>query len=89
MTLMSKRLLIVDDNSINVELLLDLLDDHGFDHVQGISDPRQVLGLCQQQLPDLILLDIRMPYLLWGHVTAAGALRGSDAASHRTDRPDR
>jgi len=63
MTLMSKRLLIVDDNSINVELLLDLLDDHGFDHVLGISDPRQVLGLCQQQLPDLILLDIRMPYL--------------------------
>lgn len=34
MTLLSKRLLIVDDNSINVELLLDLLDDHGFDHVQ-------------------------------------------------------
>ncbi|GGC87843.1 EAL domain-containing response regulator [Vreelandella lutescens] len=63
MTFMTKHLLVVDDNSINVELLLDLLDDHGFDNVHGLSDPRQVLPHCQQALPDLILLDIRMPYL--------------------------
>jgi CheY-like chemotaxis protein len=30
---MNKHLLVVDDNSVNVELLLDLLDDHGFDNV--------------------------------------------------------
>lgn len=58
-----KHLLVVDDNSINVELLLDLLDEYGFTNTHGISDPREVLGYCQQRLPDLILLDIRMPYL--------------------------
>lgn len=63
MNFLQKHLLVVDDNSINVELLLDLLDDHGFANTHGISDPRQVLAYCQQQLPDLILLDIRMPYL--------------------------
>ncbi|MCP1317344.1 EAL domain-containing protein [Vreelandella lionensis] len=63
MTFMNKHLLVVDDNSVNVELLLDLLDDHGFDNVHGISDPRHVLTHCQRQLPDLILLDIRMPHL--------------------------
>lgn len=60
---MNKHLLVVDDNSVNVELLLDLLDDHGFDNVHGLSDPRHVLAYCQQQLPDLILLDIRMPHI--------------------------
>ncbi len=63
MTFMNKHLLVVDDNSINVELLLDLLDDQGFDNVHGLSDPRLVLAHCQEALPDLILLDIRMPYL--------------------------
>ena len=63
MTFAHKHLLIVDDSSVNVELLLDLLDEHGFENTHGISDPRLVLAHCQLQLPDLILLDIRMPHL--------------------------
>ncbi|WP_249978701.1 EAL domain-containing response regulator [Vreelandella olivaria] len=63
MNLNHKHLLVVDDNSINIELLLDLLDDHGFDNIHGINDSREVISHCQQTLPDLILLDIRMPYL--------------------------
>lgn len=58
-----KHVLVVDDNPVNIELILDLLDDHGFENCHGISDPRDVLGYCQQQLPDLLLLDIRMPHL--------------------------
>lgn len=58
-----KHVLVVDDNPVNIELMLDLLDDHGFENSHGISDPRDVLGHCQQQLPDLLLLDIRMPHL--------------------------
>jgi len=38
MIFMNKHLLVVDDNSVNIELLLDLLDDHGFDNVHGLSD---------------------------------------------------
>ncbi|NYS60190.1 GGDEF/EAL domain-containing response regulator [Vreelandella salicampi] len=63
MNVANKHLLVVDDNPVNVELMLDLLDEHGFGRVQGISDPRQVLDYCQEQLPDLLLLDIRMPHL--------------------------
>ncbi|MWJ29237.1 EAL domain-containing protein [Halomonas sp. ZH2S] len=63
MNFIQKHLLVVDDNPVNVELMLDLLDDHGFENVTGLSDPRQVLAHCERQLPALILLDIRMPHL--------------------------
>lgn len=63
MDLMHKHILVVDDNHTNVDLLLDLLDAHDFQNVHGISDPHHVLPYCQRQLPDLILLDIRMPYM--------------------------
>jgi|AntDeeMinimDraft_4_1070355.scaffolds.fasta_scaffold03837_2 DNA-binding response OmpR family regulator len=63
MTLATQHLLVVDDNPVNVEMILDLLDDHGFDHAHGLSDPRAVLSYCQSSRPDLLLLDIRMPHL--------------------------
>lgn len=63
MSLTQKHLLIVDDNIVNIDLMLDLLEEYGFANVHGINDPRQVLTHCQHQLPDLLLLDIRMPYL--------------------------
>lgn len=58
-----KPLLVVDDTPANVELMLDLLEDEGFTHVKGVTDPREVLSLCENALPALILLDIRMPHL--------------------------
>ena len=63
MSLTEKYLLIVDDSTVNIELMFDLLDEYGFENIHGINDPRQVLHHCQQQLPDLLLLDIRMPHL--------------------------
>ncbi|WP_447926711.1 GGDEF/EAL domain-containing response regulator [Vreelandella sp. EE27] len=63
MKLARKHLLVVDDNTANVELLLDLLDDHGFDNTHGMSDPREVVSYCQRKRPDLMLLDIRMPHM--------------------------
>ncbi|WP_226247577.1 response regulator [Halomonas sp. SBBP1] len=63
MSLTEKHLLIVDDSTVNIELMFDLLDEYGFENIHGINDPREVLRHCQQQLPDLLLLDIRMPHL--------------------------
>ncbi|ATJ84615.1 putative bifunctional diguanylate cyclase/phosphodiesterase [Halomonas beimenensis] len=61
--LREKRLLVVDDNPVNVELLLDLLEDQGFENAAGLEDPREVLDHCRARRPDLILLDLRMPHL--------------------------
>lgn len=63
MSLTEKHLLIVDDNTVNIELMLNLLNEYGFENVHGINDPKEVLAHCRQQLPDLLLLDIRMPHL--------------------------
>ena len=63
MTFYSKHVLVVDDNTVNIELMLDLLENQGFHNTHGISDSRHVLAYCQRSLPDLLLLDIRMPYL--------------------------
>lgn len=57
------RILIVDDNLANIALLEAILEDAGYDRVESESDPRQVLPRHQRQAFDLILLDIRMPYL--------------------------
>jgi len=59
----ASRILVVDDNPANVELLLTILEDAGYDHVDGLGDPRQVLPQHLERHYDLILLDIRMPYL--------------------------
>lgn len=63
MALTDKHLLVVDDHAANVQLMLDLLEDHGFSDIHSLEDPRDVLGYCQAQRPDLLLLDIRMPHL--------------------------
>ena len=57
------RILVVDDSPTNVKLLLTLLDHHGYKHTTGISDPRWIAPLVEEQMPDLILLDICMPHL--------------------------
>lgn len=54
----SKHLLVVGDNPANVEMLLDLLDDNGFESIESLVDAHQVLAHCRKRKPDLILLDI-------------------------------
>ena len=57
------RLLIVDDEPLNIVLLEDLLQISGYTQVQSTSDPTRVLALCRERMPDLILLDLNMPKL--------------------------
>lgn len=54
-------ILVVDDNPVNVELLMDLLEDEGYTHVEGMTNPLLVIDRMLAKRPDLILLDIRMP----------------------------
>lgn len=57
------RILIVDDEPANLQLLETLLAREGFSQVVATSDPRRVAGLLEAFAPDLILLDLKMPEL--------------------------
>jgi diguanylate cyclase (GGDEF)-like protein/PAS domain S-box-containing protein len=55
------RILIVDDQPVNVELLEYLLTSTGYKAVDSTTDPRVVASRHAQQPYDLIILDLQMP----------------------------
>lgn len=57
------RILIVDDEPVNVELMEQILEDAGYTNLICTTDPRQVLPLLRERRPDLIVLDLLMPHL--------------------------
>jgi two-component system cell cycle response regulator DivK len=57
---MAKKILIVEDNDLNMKLFNDLLQANGYDTVQT-KDGREVLSLARADTPDLILMDIQLP----------------------------
>ena len=57
------RILIVDDEPINLRLLDKILTSHGYNQLVLVQDPREVLDRYREARPDLILLDINMPHL--------------------------
>lgn len=57
------RILIVDDEEGNIDLLQRLLSREGFSHVESTTDAREAAPLYVRQRPDLILLDLHMPHL--------------------------
>ena len=57
------RILIVDDQLINVQLLKLMLEQAGFTNLHTTTNPHQVLPLYTELQPDLIVLDLHMPDL--------------------------
>jgi len=57
------RILIVDDESVNLKLLDRMLSAQGYSNLVLVQDSRQVLEIYRQTRTDLILLDINMPHL--------------------------
>ena len=57
---MSKTVLIVEDNELNMKLFHDLLDAHGYDTLQT-KDGMEALAIAREKRPDLILMDIQLP----------------------------
>ena len=56
------RILIVDDNETNRDILVTRLGTHGYDLRQA-ADGEEALAAAKELLPDLILLDVMMPKL--------------------------
>jgi putative two-component system response regulator len=57
------RILIVDDSPENVELLERLLGRAGFEQIVSTSDPQEAVPLFEQVAPDIVLLDLHMPFI--------------------------
>ena len=57
------RILIIDDESNNVDILRRVLERSGFIRVDSTNDPREAAAHYVQFRPDLILLDLHMPHM--------------------------
>ena len=59
---MAKRVLVVEDNELNLKLFCDLLRAHGHD-VEGVRDAREAIDRATLFAPELIIMDIQMPHI--------------------------
>lgn len=57
------KILIIDDNTANVLLLSKMLKIAGYNNIKTLTDSRNVLNTLSEYVPDLILLDFRMPFI--------------------------
>ena len=56
------RILIVEDNALNVKLFCDLLAAHGHD-AKPVIDSRLALDQAREFKPDLVITDIQLPHV--------------------------
>ncbi len=75
----SKKVLIVEDNELNMKLFHDLLDAQGYETFQT-GEGLSALTLARQNRPDLILMDIQLPEISGLEVTKW--LKEDDELSH-------
>ncbi|HZT87239.1 MAG TPA: response regulator [Stellaceae bacterium] len=56
----AKKVLIVEDNELNMKLFNDLLEAQGYDTLQT-KDGNEALRMAREHRPHLILMDIQLP----------------------------
>ena len=61
--LTTSRILIIDDQPANVALLEGILEEEDFNSYCSVIDPREARAVFLQYPPDLVLLDLQMPFL--------------------------
>jgi len=77
--LVGRRILVVDDTPVNIELLAAILEPHGFNVLVAKTLGEAALRVAERTPPDLILLDVMMPGLD-GFETCARLKRNPDLA---------
>ncbi len=65
---MAKKVLIVEDNELNMKLFHDLLEAQGYEILET-REGLQALSLAREHRPDLILMDIQLPEISGLEVT--------------------
>ena len=59
---MAKRVLVVEDNDLNLKLFCDLLRAHDF-AAEPVRDGREAVARAREVNPDLVIMDIQMPHV--------------------------
>ena len=57
---MKRKILIVEDDDLNMKLMIDLLQAHGFETYEN-KDGCRLIELLRLNRPDLIIMDILLP----------------------------
>jgi two-component system, cell cycle response regulator DivK len=70
-----KRVLIVEDNKIDMKLMKDILERSEYETLQA-ADGLEAINLALARLPDLILMDIQLPEISGLEITRR--LKGDD-----------
>ena len=56
------KILVVEDNALNIKLFCDLLAAHGHEP-EGVTDSRFALDVARDFQPDLVITDIQLPHV--------------------------
>ena len=73
------RVLVVEDNTLNQEVIRELLESAGL-VVDVAGDGKAALELCRQKPYAMVLMDLQMPVM--DGITATRAMREMDELSH-------
>jgi two-component system cell cycle response regulator DivK len=57
-----QKILVVEDNELNLKLFCDLLRAHGYE-AEPVRDGREAVERARAFAPDLIVMDIQMPHI--------------------------
>src|SRR5262249_16499299 len=77
-----KTVLIVEDNDLNLKLLNDLLEYHGYTVVTTrLGEP--ALELARQHRPDAVLMDIQLPDI--SGIEATRRIKADQETRHNSD----
>ena len=55
-----RKVLIVEDNALNMRMFSDLLEASGYETLQCV-DGAKAVGIALEETPDLIIMDIQLP----------------------------
>lgn len=58
----TKKILVVEDNELNLKLFCDLLRAHDYD-AEPVDDGRVAIERAREYCPDLIIMDIQLPHV--------------------------
>ena len=56
------KILVVEDNALNIKLFCDLLTAHGHE-TEPVTDSREALDAARTFKPDLVITDIQLPFV--------------------------